>query len=144
MRYQRCLCLGKADTSVGSMQFLKDFAHIFIATQSQQRPHAVSSIEPRNIRAEFGYETRSHNVSPMPLVFPVSVSRLEDLHQGQFAVLPHTPECLADSFIADTTDCPQNTVNWAVPQDLTSDVHDKQCIIRKICSQSQRSARNSV
>ena len=122
MRYQRCLCLGKAARQSAPCGFLKDFAHIFIATQSQQRPHADSSIEPRYIRVEFGYETRSHNVSPMPLVFPVSVSRLEDLHQGQFAVLPpYTPECLADSFIADTTGRPPNTVNRAVPQHFTSD-----------------------
>src|SRR5271170_5724921 len=132
MRYQRCLCLGKAARQSAPCGFIKDFAHIFIATQSQQRPHADSSIEPRNIRVEFGYVTRSRNVSPMPLLFPVSVSRLEDLHQGQFAVLPpYTPECLADSFIADTTGRPQNTVNWAVPQDLTSDVHDSNASYEK-------------
>jgi len=125
MRYQRGLCLGKTARPPAPCGSLKNLAHIFIATQSQQRPHADSSIEPRDIRVEFGYETCSHNVSPMPLVFPVRISRLEDLHQGQFAILPpYTPECLADSFIANTSGCPQKAVNWAVPQDLTSDVHD--------------------
>jgi hypothetical protein len=116
---------GQGGASVGSCGFLKDFAHIFITTQSQQRSQADSSIEPQNIRVKFRYETRSHNVSLTPLVFPVGVSQLEDLDQRQFAVLPpYTPECLADSFIADTTGRLQNAVSWAVPQDLTSDLHD--------------------
>ena len=128
MRYQRGLCLGKTARPPAPCGFLKDLAHIFIATQSQQRPHADSSIEPRDIRVEFGYETRSHNVSPMPLVFPVRISRLEDLHQGQFAILPpYTPECLADSFIANTSGCPQNTVTGLclkiLPQTCTIAMH---------------------
>jgi hypothetical protein len=60
-----------------------------------------------NILVETGHEIRSHNVSPMASVFPVGVSQLEVLDQGQFAALPsYTPECLADSFIAGTADRP--------------------------------------
>jgi hypothetical protein len=115
--------------AVGSMRFLKDFAHIFIAARSQQRTHADSSIEPQIY--EWSSGTRHARIC-QPDVFGlpcwcIAVGRFgPNPIRNPFSLYARVP-----SFIADTTGRPQNTVNWAVPQDLTLGVHGSNVSYKK-------------